>query len=478
MPHVHKIRKSKFRVLSSVLLASMIVVSGCAGGGADGGKKGFKPLGKDEKAALKVAFFDEQAFDAMYGNVFRAKYPGIEIEVVSTREAMNSQDSVQAMKKMIDEQKPDVTVLSQEQYASLSTEGLLYDLEPIVKQDKFDIENVNPSVIDALRTLGGGKLNGLAPNFDTQALYYNKDMFAKYGIPLPTDKMSWEQFLQLAQRFPADGQGDDRLYGLYQDEMVTNPFDLASMMGASKGLTYVNPDTGTVTINTKEWRQVVQTVVDAYKSKKVFQPEARQDGNGKMGIRIGPDTFKTHKFLGGKSAMMLQSAMTKDMLDMQTKMGGEANPFEWGVVTIPVDPSNPDVTSKFSMNQIYAVTAQAANVSAAWELVKFINGAGDGKSSGGMMIGGGAPSRLTGSKTKDGKSLEAFYALKPNPALLSQKYPTGFANAFNTITAAEIRAVIGGSKSVDDALKAMQAQGQEAYDKAKLADQKASSDGK
>ncbi|WP_409342711.1 ABC transporter substrate-binding protein [Paenibacillus sp. MBLB4367] len=475
MSHIYK---SKFRIASGFLLASAMVVSGCSGG-ADGGKTGFKPLGKDEKAALKVAFFDEQAFDAMYGNVFRAKYPGIEVEVVSTREASTGQDPVQAMKKLIDEQKPDVTVLSQEQYASLSAEGLLYDLEPVVKQDKFDIENVSPSVVDALRTLGGGKLNGLAPSFDTQAVYYNKDLFAKYGIPLPADKMSWEQFLQLAQRFPADGQGDDRIYGLFQDEQVTNPFDLASMMGASKGLTYVNPDTGAVTIDTKEWKQVVQAVADSYKSKKVFQPEGpSQDNNGKMAIRIGPDTFKAHKFLGGKAAMMLQNTMTKDMFDISAKMGGDTKPFEWGVVTIPVDPSNPDVTSRFSMNQIYAVTAQAANVSAAWELVKFINGAGDGKSSGGMMIGGGTSSRLTGSKTKDGKSLEAFYTLKPNPALLTQKYPQGFASAFNTITAAEMKAVLGGSKTVDDALKAMQTQGQEAYDKAKLAEQKASSDGK
>jgi len=67
----------------------------------------------------------------------------------------------------------------------------------------------------------GGKLYGLAPTFNSKALFYNVDLFGEYGIDPPTDSMSWEEVLNLARRFPKDGDPETKAYGLTVDLQMT-----------------------------------------------------------------------------------------------------------------------------------------------------------------------------------------------------------------------------------------------------------------
>jgi len=67
-----------------VLAAGGAILSGCnvGGGGAD---NGLKQLGKDEQATIKVmSNMDEPFFYQQYGALFSAKYPNIDVQVVST----------------------------------------------------------------------------------------------------------------------------------------------------------------------------------------------------------------------------------------------------------------------------------------------------------------------------------------------------------------------------------------------------------
>src|SRR5690606_28174800 len=83
-------------------------------------------------------------------------------------------------------------------FEQLVEHGYLQDLTSLIKRDKFDIDNFDKGIIDLLRSKGNGKLYGLAPTFSGRALFYNKSIFAEYNVPYPTDRMSWEEVLQLA----------------------------------------------------------------------------------------------------------------------------------------------------------------------------------------------------------------------------------------------------------------------------------------
>ncbi|WP_232189721.1 hypothetical protein [Cohnella silvisoli] len=46
----------------------------------------------------------------------------------------------------------------------------------------------------------------------------------------------------------------------------------------------------------------------------------------------------------------------------------------WDVVTMPVNPQNPNVTDGTSLDQILAIDAKSSNIEAAWKFISYVNG--------------------------------------------------------------------------------------------------------
>src|SRR5690606_23647078 len=102
-------------------------------------------------------------------------------------------------------------------YAQLVEEGGVMELETMIKKDGFDTDGMHPAVIELLKEQGGGQLYGLAPTFSSSALFYNADLFEEHGIEPPSDRMSWQDVMQLAARFPTGGSEEERIYGFSTD---------------------------------------------------------------------------------------------------------------------------------------------------------------------------------------------------------------------------------------------------------------------
>jgi multiple sugar transport system substrate-binding protein len=151
-------------------------------------------------------------------------------------------------------------------------------------------------------------------------------------------------------------------------------------------------------------------------------------------------------------------------------MNKDAKPINWGTVTGPVDPANPDVSNSFNVSQIFGIDAQSAHVGAAWEFIKYVHSDDLAKirsKSSPELI-----SRSAYAKDKQGNSLEAFYNLKPNSDSGSQLYPKGFRDAFSKVASTEIKAAISKSKSVDEAFAAIIEKGQKALTEANISGEK------
>jgi len=115
------------------------------------------------------------------------------------------------------------------------------ELDPLIEQDRFDTSGIYSAVIDQLRESGNGKLYGLAPEFITNAIFFNADLFRKYGVELPTDRMSWDEVLRLAQRFPSDGSEEERVYGL-QEGASSGLYDMIMDVGRTMGFKPLSSD--------------------------------------------------------------------------------------------------------------------------------------------------------------------------------------------------------------------------------------------
>ncbi|MEW5693134.1 MAG: sugar ABC transporter substrate-binding protein [Candidatus Hydrogenedentota bacterium] len=102
---------------------------------------------------------------------------------------------------------PDLTYMSKEWFPFYAANNLLANLDEfITKDNSFDTADFYLELIESFRY--NGKLYGIAKDFTTMVLYFNKDLFDKEGIRYPEKKMTWDQFLEIAKKLTKDFDND------------------------------------------------------------------------------------------------------------------------------------------------------------------------------------------------------------------------------------------------------------------------------
>lgn len=441
-----------------VLLAS-VVLAGCTS----------RPAPEAEQtSSLKVMFMDEGYFFQQYGDLFAMEKPNIEIEVVSTNSIYRDNpdgvmDYNKALEEFIEREQPDVVMLSTETYEKMASEGKLAELDTMIERDKYDTESIYPALMEILKDKGGGKLYGLSPTFYGNAIFYNADLFAKYGIEVPHDGMTWQEILDTARRFPTDGDKDTRVYGFGTNYGMTMD-QLASNIATTQGLKFINTDTMKVTLNTDSWKQAYKLAMDAMDSQAIYNPGDDMFQGGSM-----EDYYKSQLFMMGRMAMTVDgSYMLQNLKEAQNQVK-DYQPFQLGAVAGPVDPADPETSRNIFFNDIFGIRANSPNADAAWEFIKFINGEKFAKVKSRTM-NGGLLSRMNVTKEFNGMNLDVFYKLKPS---LSNdrsedytKIPEAFSMEYYGILTREIQLAQDKKKSIDEALQTVESEAQALLDKA------------
>ncbi|MFC5649411.1 ABC transporter substrate-binding protein [Paenibacillus solisilvae] len=446
-----------------------LVLSGCSLVGGNSGKS-------EEPSALKVMYYDERSFYSQLGMLYSALHPEVDITVVTNQRnnADPKADMNALFDKFIEEEQTDVIMLSPEQLTKYAADGKLLDLDTMTENEDFNKESLIPGLLDYMKELGEGKLYGLSPNFYSQVIFYNKDMFNKYGVPLPEDRMSWEKVFELAQRFPTDGAKDKRVYGLsfgYNSEL----YQLGSMLGSTENLSMFNASTKQVTINTPAWKKVFGTAIKGLKSGSLYT----DDPNGGTGSTSYEDYLLRDPFISGKLAMKIEGAYLMGQIkEAQTAVKDKAVK-NWDMVTMPVDPQNPDSSTSMSFGQIFAVNAKSVNAEAAKEFIRYITSEEYARVTS-KVQDGSFPVRTKYLDDKDNHNMKAFYSLKPVQSSLYKDYdklPQNFFMQFMGIAQEELKGAFDGKKSIDEALAAAQTKGQQALIQAEAADKNKPAEG-
>jgi multiple sugar transport system substrate-binding protein len=425
-----------------------------------------EPIDQEKEITLKVAYFHENTFMMRYGKAYTIRYPNVEVKVVSMGD--NGWNGIiegdkEKMIEFLDKEKPDVIHLSPELYGELAKEGQLYQLDAVMKQDSYDLQNLYSGVTDTLRKEGEGKLYGLSPDYEMNALYYNKELFDKYGIPYPKSGMSWEETLQLAARFPTDGKGNERVYGL-MPHYYSNVSQLAGLIAKTKGLSLTDTEGSQVTLHTDAWQRVWSLATDGYMKGYVFQPQPSPQGNVSM-----EDMYKRNPFITGNAAMAISSyTLSRDL--EQAKSQYKMTSFHWDMVNEPVDPARPGESTSFMLGPVYAVNAKSDHQRAAWEMVKLINSTEIAQKLNRSLSGGSLSARLQLVQPEDGHNYSPFYSLKPDTSdldsRLDPRIQRKFKEAYSPLALQQSDAIVKGRLKVDDALKQLQEEAQNALFKA------------
>ncbi|SDF88267.1 multiple sugar transport system substrate-binding protein [Fontibacillus panacisegetis] len=393
------------------------------------------------KATLKVmSDSSKENFMSNVGELFNQKYPNVEFEVV----LFNSENYME----VADREKPDVMVVSKGQYEQFIEEGQLSDIDTLLSDDRFHVEGIVPEMLNYLRDVGKGKLYGIPARFTSKGLYYNKDLFDKYGVPYPEDQMTWEEVFQLAARFPSE----DGVYGFYSRSFP----DLVDDIALSRGLAGINAKDMRMNVGSESYREVFQMIMDAYNSNSVTLPDI-------------PFTELYDPFITGTSAMTVDFNNYINRLYGLKEKQGEQFDLNWDIVTAPVAQNkrtiSRDISPYMLVAGIHVINKDSTQKQAAWEFVKFATGeqlakASSRKSS--LFF----PVRIDYIYNPEGKRMESFYKLKPEVNFIGNYdlLPDGVFIKVKDIITSEGKAAMVGAKTLDEAISSMQERGQQVLD--------------
>ncbi len=106
---------------------------------------------------------------------------------------------------------PDVCRVDSTYFTPCAAKSVLECLDPYIAADPtFDIKDFYPEAVKGWG-MYDGKVFGLPSDVDIYAMYYNKTMFDKCGVPYPDETWDWAKYLSAARKLTKDLDGDGKL---------------------------------------------------------------------------------------------------------------------------------------------------------------------------------------------------------------------------------------------------------------------------
>jgi multiple sugar transport system substrate-binding protein len=432
---------------------------------------------------------DGEYFRQQFTEIFEYANPNIKIEFVpvvdntamrygnmANQEEKTPEPIVKLKEVMQGDNPPDIVMFNLNEMQELVTENMLQPLDPLMTKDKFDTADIAPIVLDGLKAASpDGKLYALSPTFSSSALVYNKKIFDEAGVPYPTDNMTWDQTFDLARRVAKTETGK-RIFGFsFTSQSYPDLMNATTIYTAPLGLSMFDKETEKMTVDSDQWEKVWTTFMQLQKDK-IIPSELDYNDQEFMKQRESnqDNPFGYDDFLSNRLAMSVMNYYEISRIDNANKNAANYKnftPVDYNAVTMPSHPEQPGVVGNVSLNGIMAINAKAGNSADAWNFLKFINGAdwarSKAKSSYQLL------SRKSYIKVKEGSDLniDAFLNVKPayeginDMYNLYRKYPNIY--MIYNFSQQEFNQALQGNKSVRDALKSWQTQGDQAFQQMK-----------
>jgi multiple sugar transport system substrate-binding protein len=111
---------------------------------------------------------------------------------------------------------PDVFAMDAPLYLDYQSRGVLLNLQPYLDKNPDLLTGVYPQTLEAYKTPDG--MFGVPRDFQTIALFYNKDMFDAAGVAYPTGDWTYDDLRNASKQLTKVGaDGKTTQYGFYSD---------------------------------------------------------------------------------------------------------------------------------------------------------------------------------------------------------------------------------------------------------------------
>jgi multiple sugar transport system substrate-binding protein len=246
---------------------------------------------------------------------------------------------------------PDVFLLNYRRYGQFASKGVL---EPLGNRlDKSTTLSASDYYTQSLGAFAyQGTVQCIPQNISSLGVYYNKELFEKNNVPLPTADWTWNDFVSAARQLTVDTNGDGTLdvHGVGVEPVIIR---LAPFVWAHGGEIVDDPENPTrLTLDTPESREAVDMFMSLSLSYGVVPTEPE----------IKAESLET-RFMNGKIGMFLGSRA--DTPTFRTIDG-----FTWDVAPLPADKTAATILH----SDAYCMSASAKNKEAAWDFIQYAMG--------------------------------------------------------------------------------------------------------
>lgn len=333
----------KMTLIGSLLVTSLL--AGCSN--KSNTETQAPPTTVDLNEPAEIVFFSNsgdkpESFDERFGNALRKKFPNYKITYYQKMKGQSLEELLAANTPI------DIYWESVGQFVGgLLKYELQYDMTPLIQANKIDLSQFEPTTIDAMKMISNGKMYGLPVSNNNMALFYNKDIFDRFGVPYPKDGMTWDDVVELNKQLTRSDNGKQYLgFGMSN----IHYFRLNSF-----SLPYVDPKTDKATISDPRWKTIYDSAIlrpaqlDAFKT-----------------------SIETRKALPESDAMFTKD-QTLAMYGYQSYMfvQRDLSNMNWDMVSYPTFKELPGVGSQ-SYPTYFSITNISKQKEKAMEVIKYL----------------------------------------------------------------------------------------------------------
>jgi multiple sugar transport system substrate-binding protein len=247
---------------------------------------------------------------------------------------------------------PDVFLINYRRYGQFAAKGVLEPLgnylaeSPTLKASDYYTQSMGAFTYD-------GTLQCIPQNISSLAVYYNKDLFQKYNVALPTATWTWQDFLSAAKALTKDTDGDGRMdsHGLGTDLQLIRLAPFIWQHGGEIVDNYQKPTR--LLLDEALARDAIQFFMDLSLVHRVAptEPEIQAES--------GSD-----RFINGKLGMWLGSRADTPTFRQSIKN------FTWDVNPLPREKQAATILH----SDAYCVAAASKNKAATWDFIQYALG--------------------------------------------------------------------------------------------------------
>ncbi len=195
--------------------------------------------------------FSDDYWKQVLINPVKEKHPHIDLEIIIPKDG-NGTNHLKEL--IVANEAPDLVISDIGTAPGIAELGYNYDMTELVANSDIDMVHFDQNVLEYIRALDvNGGLITMPYSSNFIALFYNKDIFDRFGQEYPYDGITFPEVVELARNLTRT-----------EDNQKYIGFDHNSIHFLAGGITrdFFDPETGLANLSTPEWRMAYELLVE------------------------------------------------------------------------------------------------------------------------------------------------------------------------------------------------------------------------